>query len=79
MVGELGRRGGGTNPLMNWGGCLVVVIVPRLRACRGVVRGMARTMIILADMTMSDHARCCRGRVGLAKVVPWRIGQELRW
>ena len=78
MVGELGRRGGGTSHVMNWGGCLFVVIVPRLQACRGVVQGVARGNDDLADIPIIDHALCCRGRVELAKVVPWRIGQELR-
>ena len=32
MVGELGRRGGVVRSLMNWGGCLFIVVVPLLGA-----------------------------------------------
>ena len=64
MVGELGRRGGVVQHLMYWGGCLFIVVVPRLRACRGFARGVARGDNNCADMPISDHAKSCRGQVG---------------
>lgn len=55
-MGGLGRRGGGTSPVMNWGGRLVVFVVPRLRACCGVALGAARGDEDWAGVPMSDHA-----------------------